>query len=126
MPRVFFASPNIQRLGIANIPEGWHVLKDGMALGQDPGSIVFEDGAVYGPQSIDLDVESYERPIWRFLTIRGAKAKSAKGLIPVKEAYQSLLASLAEEPMSCKEWEDTPFHPPGSTSYRSITVGLDD
>ena len=123
---VTFASPRVQRLGIDKIPEGWQMLKDGMALGEDPGSIIFGNGDIYGPQSVEVDVETYERPIWRFRIIRGVKARSAKGMIPVKEAYQSLVTSLSEEPMACKEWDVTPFHPPGSSSYRALTVGLDD
>ena len=60
---VSFASPNIQRLSMDNILESWQVLRDGMALGQEPGSVVFTDGTVYGAQSIKLDVQTYECPI---------------------------------------------------------------
>ena len=62
-PGVSFGSPNIQRLSMDNIPESWQVLRDGMALGQEPGSVVFTDGTVYGAQSIKLDVQTYECPI---------------------------------------------------------------
>ena len=125
-PSVSFASPNVARLPVSNLPEGWEVLRDGMALGEDEGSLVFDDGSVYGPQTIELDLSTYDRPVWRYRTVRGARAKLAKGMIPVKEAYQSILAFLTGDPIAAHEWTESTFHPPGSTSSRTILVGLDD
>ena len=41
--RVNFPDPPIRPLEMDNIPEGWQALRNGMALGQEPGSIVFRD-----------------------------------------------------------------------------------
>ena len=122
---VVFQSPVVERLPLDQIPQGWQVLKDGMSLGRQPGSLVFGDGTLYGPQSVDVDTEAYERPIWRFRTREGT-SKPPKGLIPVRQAYESLMDVLAAEPASVREWHDTPFHPPGSSSDRAVVVNLDD
>ena len=106
---VTFVSLNVAKLSISQIPEGWEVLKDDMALGEEPGSIVFEDNSVYGPQSVELDIKSYTRPIWSFRVIKGAKSKAAMGMRPVKEAYLSLQSFLAGGAISVKEWTDTQF-----------------
>ena len=103
LPRILFQEPLVEKLPISKIPPGWQVLKDGMALGNQPGSIVFSDGTMYGPQSIDLGIEAYERPIWRFCTKEGA-AKPQKGMIPVLQAYDALSAALADEPAALSEW----------------------
>ena len=80
-----------------------------MALGEEPGSLVFLDGTVLGPQTVDLDLSVPERPIWRYRIVRGAKAKSDRGLIPVREAYESLISALSGAPMSATEWEESTF-----------------
>ena len=109
-----------------HLPEGWRALLDGMALGPEPNTLIMRDGKVYGPQSVVVDAESYELPIWKVRTVKGVRGKTAKGIIPVREAYESFLAYLAPEPMLAREWDESQFNPPGSTSGRSIVVALDD
>ena len=110
---------------MSQVPEGWEPLKDGMALGREPGTLVFQDGEQFGPQTIELDTTSYVRPIWRFKPVSGF-SKTQKGIIPVKTAFDCLLQSLQGEPTSIKEWTELPFHPPGSHSDRSVVATFDD
>ena len=125
-PGLRFANPIVDKLPIDKIPDGWNIFKDGMALGEEPGHIVFQDNQVFGPQSVEVDTTTYDIPIWRFRVIKGAKGKEGKGIIPVKEAYRSLQSFLAEGQMSVKEWTDTAFHPPGTSANRALMVALDD
>ena len=122
---VEFGSPLVDKLPLSQIPPGWQVLQDGMSLGREPGSLVFADGATYGPQSVDVDALAYERPIWRFRTREGT-SRPQKGIIPVLSAYDSIVNLLSDEPAALREWNETPFHPPGSTSNRAVVVNFDD
>ena len=81
--RVTFQDQPVQPLPLNKLPEGWSVLKDGMSLGKEPGSIVFQEGSLYGPQSVEMDKDAYERPIWRF-RCRPGTPRPAKGVIPVR------------------------------------------
>ena len=47
---VSFQSNPIYRLPFSQIPPGWEVWRDGMSFGIEPGSLVFSDGSLYGPQ----------------------------------------------------------------------------
>ena len=123
---VSFASPQITPSTSDTIPDGWSVLKDGEALGETPGSIVFEDGSSFGPQTIELDLVSFKKPIWRYRTVKGAKPRAEKGVIPVREAFESLLSALSPSPMAAKEWDQPQFPPCGSKVNRAFSVGLDD
>ena len=95
-----------------------------MALGEEPGSLVLEDGTVYGPNSIDLDTTSHTVPIWRFKVVKGTKAKQLKGLIPVREAYEALFTSLIPDPTAAMEWEGPIFSPPGSSANRALSISV--
>ena len=87
--------------------------------------MVFSDGTLYGPQSVDVDRTSYELPIWRFRTRQGTN-KTLKGLIPVRHAYDSIVSHLTPDPASAVEWDGIPFHPPGSHSDRALVISFDD
>ena len=100
-------------------------MKDGMAFGKDPGTLVFEDGTLYGPQTIEIDQASFERPIWRFRR-RWGSSKQVKGIIPVRKAFEDFLEALSTDPIAASEWTKTSFHPPGSASDRSIMINLDE
>ena len=108
------------------VPEGWHPLEKGIALGEEPGSIVLEDGRTYGPETVEVDLSSYLLPIWRFRRVRGSQRRAEKGDIPVRRAYESLLTFLSEAPMSASEWTDSSFVPHGARASRAINVGIDD
>ncbi|XP_064116557.1 myosin-1B-like [Macrobrachium nipponense] len=105
---VSFADPPIEKLSMDLVPEGWQPFKDGMSLGVDPGSIVFADGTLFGPLSVDVDEHSYERPIWRFKK-RSGSSKKIKGIIPVRQAYEALFDRLASDPAAISEWTDNPL-----------------
>ena len=51
---VSFTIPQIQCFGMDKISEGWHSLKYGTALKQEQGKLVFPNGTVYGPKTVDL------------------------------------------------------------------------
>ena len=122
---VNFSDPPVQQLPLDLVPEGWRILKDGMTLGTEPGTIIFPDGTPYGPLTIDLDVDAYERPIWRFKK-RPGTPRTPKGKIPVRQAFEDLLAALEMDPAAAMEWNRSAFHPPGSTSERALLVHFDD
>ena len=97
-----FADPEVSQPDRVTLPEGWTFLKDGMCLGQSEGSIIFEDGSIYGPQSIDLDCSSFSRPAWRFKK-RPGTPKSVKGKIPVRKAFEDFLDALSPDPINAME-----------------------
>ena len=123
---VSFAIPQVVQAGVELVPEGWSVWKDGMAFGEEPGSLVFPDGVVLGPGSVEIDSTSHIRPIWRYRTLRGTKAKTPKGMIPVREAYESLFSAFVQEPLSATEWDGPSFPPPGSSTSRAIVIDIGD
>ena len=97
-----------------------------MSFGEEPGSLVLLDGTVYGPQSVEIDTVSFDRPVFRFRTALGTKSRTPKGIIPVREAYESLYRALAAEPVCASEWTATSFSPPGSGSSRALGITLED
>ena len=110
---------------MSRLPEGWFSISEGMALGQEPGSLVFQDGVRYGPQTIDLDLQTYQRPVWRWKVASGIN-KPVCGKLPVRQAYEDFLKALTADPAAVSEWSETPFHPPGSSSDRAVVIQLDD
>ena len=60
---VEFLSPVVQPAPAQFIPEGWKRFKDGMSLGKETGSVVFTDGTLFGPRSVDVDLDSFEVPV---------------------------------------------------------------
>ena len=58
--------------------------------------------------------------------MKGAKSRPEKGIIPVREAYESLFSALSAAPMSATDWEDSAFSPAGSRGNRAFSVALDD
>ena len=122
---VEFSSPVVQPAPENRIPVGWQKFRDGMSLGQDMGSLVFADGSLLGPQSVEIDLESYEVPVWRMRQREGS-ARPLKGKIPVRAAYDNFQALLEAAPISALEWRDSAFKPPGSKSDRALKIALDD
>ena len=120
-----FKDPLVSRSSESLIPEGWKKFRDGMSLGEEPGSIVFKDGTLFGPQSVEIDIDSYEVPIWRLRHKQGS-VKPLKGKIPVRTAYENLQLILEGSPIAVEEWHETSFKPPGSNSDRALKVQLDD
>ena len=96
-----------------------------MALGKEPGSVVFPDGSLYTSQTIELDVDAYERPIWRFKKRHGT-SRAPTGKIPVRIAYESFFEAFQPDPVAAREWLTSSFKPPGSGSNRALSVNLDD
>ena len=124
-PSVVIANPPVTPAPMHLIPEGWRVLHDGMALGKEPGSVVFSDGVLYSAQTIELDMESFERPIWRYRKRHGT-SKAPKGKIPVRVAYENFYELFQQDPVGAREWLSSSFKPPGSGSDRALIINLDD
>ena len=125
VPAVSIADPPVVPSSLHLIPEGWKVLHDGMALGREPGSIVFPDGSLYTSQTIDIDVDAFERPIWRFKRRHGT-SRAPKGKVPVRVAYESFYDLFQADPVGAREWLSSSFKPPGSSSDRALTLNLED
>ena len=86
--------------------------------------MVFDDGAVFAPQSVDPDVGPFVRPSWRFKRFKAVSPLSAEGKTLVDTAFVSLLDLLAADPIAAREWSESSFHPPGSPTNRTIGVHL--
>ena len=89
-----------------------------MSLGKDPGTVVFPDGAQFGPQSVEIDLDVYERPIWR-LRQRQGSSRVPKGKIPVRSAYESFFEAFQQSPTNATEWLESSFRP---VSYTHLTL----
>ena len=123
--RVTFASSEPQKLPMSEVPSDWSSISPGMTLGVEPGSLVFEDGVRFGPQNIDLDLDTYQRPVWRWKRNVGIN-KAVRGKLPVRQAYEEFVRALAQDPAALSEWSETSFKPPGSSSDRAVVVAVDD
>ena len=122
---VSFALSTVERLPLIQLSPDWRPLDPGMALGKELGSIVFKDGTRFGPESIDLDLSTYERPVWQWRrAIRTSKPPKRK--IPVRQAFDDFVRALSQEPVSVSEWMGASFKPPGSNSERALVMNSDE
>ena len=120
---VSFSEPEVQRRPLSSLSDGWLVLSDGMALGVEPGSLVFSDGTRYGPSSVELDLDTFVLPVWGWCRVLGV-SKPVPSLLPVRQAYGEFARALAAAPVSIREWSETAFLPPGSSSNRTFLVSM--
>ena len=96
-----------------------------MSLGKEPGTVVFPDGTLFGPSSIEIDMDAYDIPIWRMIRKEGSskpqKGKSLSGR-PMKIFFFVWRTFQLQPPNGRKPF----LKPPGSGTERAIRIATDD